>query len=86
MNESPIMESRAVGQGFVTPVDGLVSSESRHAAVEVECLRVVADKVEVVTGLPCELCHRDAAFLSVGLVGLEITASETPSVGFALEH
>ena len=40
-----IMERRAVGQGFVTPVDSLVSSEGRHASIDVECLRVVTDKV-----------------------------------------
>ena len=81
-----VVESGAVGQCVLAPVYSFIASESRHASIEVECLRIVADKVEIVSRLRCELRHGDTTFFGVWLIGLEILAAEAPCVRAALEH
>ena len=71
---------RAVGLQLLALVYRLISGECRHTTVEVEGLRVVADNAKVVADLSCKLCHRDTSLLTVGLIGLEVCATEKPSV------
>ena len=78
-----VMERRTVGKDVLAPVDHHISGKDGYASVKVECHGVVADKVEIVTGLARELSHRDAPLFAVGLVGPEILAAERPSVAVA---
>ena len=80
------MERGAVGQGVLAPIHRFISTESRYTAIEVESLRIVADKVEIIARLCRELRHRNTTFFSVWLIGLEILSSEVPSVRASLEH
>ena len=70
-----------VFQYMFAPVDRLISGECGHSTVEVESLRVVADDVEIVANFAGELSNGNATFLAVGLIDLEIFATERPSVG-----
>jgi len=81
-----VMERGSVGQYRLTPVYRFISADGRHAAIEVEGLRVVAQQMQVVADLASELRHRDTPFFAVWLVGLEILAAESPCVGVAFEH
>ena len=78
-----VMECRAVGQCFLTPVDNLISGKSGYAAVEVECHGVVAEDMEIISSLSGELRHRDTTFLAVWLESLEILATERPCIAVA---
>ena len=71
---------------MLAPVYCLISAESRHTAIKMEGLRVVADDMEIIPDLSRELRHRDAALLSIGSVSLEKFTSEAPSICIAFEN
>ena len=86
-----VMECRTVGQHILTPVDSLISGKSGYAAVEVESHGVVAEDMEIISSLACELRHRDTTFLAVWLEGLEILPADRPCIAvvpckYGVEH
>lgn len=84
-------DSGTVFQYLLAPVYRLISAESGNTAIEVKCLRVVADDMEIITDFAGKLSDGDSTFLAVGLIGLEILSAERPCVGvvaldYRVEH
>ena len=65
---------------MLAPVHRFIAAESRHAAIEMEGLRIIADKVEIISRLRRELRHGDTPLFGVWFIGLEILAAKAPSV------
>ena len=83
-------DSGTVFQYLLAPVYRLITAESGNTAIEVKCLRVVADDMEIITDFADKLSDGDSTFLAVGL-GLEILSAERPCVGvvaldYRVEH